>query len=85
MPVEEFKWHHLLPKHQGYIAFVVLGGFGGQNTKSEQNQMTPCATCRVPLGMFACKKFPASDTCNWGKSWMIHHLDPPKIGNFEPL
>ncbi len=72
--VEEFKLLHFLPKHQG---FVFLGGFQGQNTKLEQNLMTPYATCRVPLGMLACKKFLASDTWNWGKTLMISDQDQP--------
>ncbi len=58
------------------IAFVFLGLFWGQNTSLERNLMTPCATCRVPLGMLACKKFPASDTWNWGKTLMSQDQDP---------
>ncbi len=32
------------------IAFVFWEFFWGQNTSSEWNLMTPCVTCRVPLG-----------------------------------
>ncbi len=60
---------------QNTKAFVFLGVFLRQNTSSEQNQMTPCTTCRVPLGMFACKIFPASNTWNWDKTLVICDQD----------
>ncbi len=56
---------------QNTKAIAFLRGFWRQNTKSEQNLMTPCATCRVHLGMFACKQFLALDTWKWGQTLMI--------------
>ena len=78
MPVEEFKSLHFLPKHQGFqnephfcvsldqeICFEVpveefklplcFGEVFGRKTQSG-------ASCRVALGMFACKKFPVPGT-----------------------
>ncbi len=42
VPGEEFKSHQVLQKHQRRKLWCVQG----QNTQSEQNEMTPCATCR---------------------------------------
>ncbi len=56
---------------QNTKAFVFLGVFWSQNTSSERNLMTQCATCRVPTVAILCfvKSRNASVTrCSWCKS-----------------
>ncbi len=46
--------------------------------------MTPCATCRVPLGVCACTVIPACDAWNRSKFLMFHQSETPKSEILKP-
>ncbi len=55
-----------------------------ENTSSEQDEMTPCATCRVPQGVSACTLIPACDPWNRRKTLMFHQSETPKSDIVNP-